>query len=216
MDRIRIVIADDHPLLRKGLREVIEEDSSLCVVGEAVDGEAALEQIERLRPDIVVADIEMPRRDGLALVREMQARKLTAGVIFLTLHSDAGLFNQAIDLGAKGYILKDSALTAIVDAIKAVASGQHFFTQSLTGLLVRRRAAAQALAASQPRLVDLTPTERRILQLIASGQSSKEIANALFIHYRTVENHRVNIAQKLGLRGHNAVLKFALEHRMEL
>lgn len=216
MDRIRIVIADDHPLLRKGLREVIEEDSSLCVVGEAVDGEAALEQIERLRPDIVVADIDMPRRDGLALVREMQARKLTAGVIFLTLHSDAGLFNQAIDLGAKGYILKDSALTAIVDAIKAVASGQHFFTQSLTGLLVRRRAAAQALAASQPRLVDLTPTERRILQLIASGQSSKEIANALFIHYRTVENHRVNIAQKLGLRGHNAVLKFALEHRMEL
>ena len=216
MDRIRIVIADDHPLLRKGLREVIEEDSSLHVVGEAVDGDTALEQIERLRPDIVVADIGMPRRDGLALVREMQARKLTAGVIFLTLHSDAGLFNQAIDLGAKGYILKDSALTAIVDAIKAVASGQHFFTQSLTGLLVRRRAAAQALAASQPRLVDLTPTERRILQLIASGQSSKEIANALFIHYRTVENHRVNIAQKLGLRGHNAVLKFALEHRMEL
>jgi DNA-binding NarL/FixJ family response regulator len=216
MDRIRIVIADDHPLLRKGLREVIEEDSSLRVVGEAVDGDTALEQIERLRPDIVVADIGMPRRDGLALVREMQARKLTAGVIFLTLHSDAGLFNQAIDLGAKGYILKDSALTAIVDAIKAVASGQHFFTQSLTGLLVRRRAAAQALAASQPRLVDLTPTERRILQLIASGQSSKEIANALFIHYRTVENHRVNIAQKLGLRGHNAVLKFALEHRMEL
>jgi DNA-binding NarL/FixJ family response regulator len=216
MHRIRIVIADDHPLLRKGLREVIEEDSSLRVVGEAVDGDTALEQIERLRPDIVVADIGMPRRDGLALVREMQARKLTAGVIFLTLHSDAGLFNQAIDLGAKGYILKDSALTAIVDAIKAVASGQHFFTQSLTGLLVRRRAAAQALAASQPRLVDLTPTERRILQLIASGQSSKEIANALFIHYRTVENHRVNIAQKLGLRGHNAVLKFALEHRMEL
>lgn len=216
MHPIRIVIADDHPLLRKGLREVIEEDPSLRVVGEAADGDAALEQIERLRPDIVVADIDMPRRDGLALLREMQKRELPAEVIFLTLHSDQGLFNQAVDLGTKGYILKDSALTAIVDAIKAVAAGQHFVTQSLTGLLVRRRAGVLALAASQPGLGDLTPTERRILKLIASGQSSKEIADALFIHYRTVENHRVSIAQKLGLRGHNAVLKFALEHRMEL
>lgn len=216
MDPIRIVIADDHPLLRKGLREVIEADPSLRVVSEAADGEAALEQVERLRPDIVVADIDMPRRDGLALVREMQKRRLAADVIFLTLHSDAGLFTQAIDLGAKGYILKDSALTAIVEAIRAVAAGQHFVTQSLTGLLVRRRAGAEALAARQPRLGDLTPTERRILKLIAAGQSSREIAAALFIHYRTVENHRMNIAKKLGLHGHNAVLKFALEHRMEL
>ena len=216
MDPIRIVIADDHPLLRKGLREVIEEDPSLRVVGEAGDGDVAVEQIATHGPDIVVVDIDMPRRDGLGVLSEMQKRRLTADVIFLTLHADEGLFNRAIDLGAKGYILKDSALTAVVDAIKAVAAGQHFVTQSLTGLLVRRRAGAQALAAGQPRLVDLTPTERRILKLIASGQSSKDIADALFIHYRTVENHRVNIAQKLGLRGHNAVLKFALEHRMDL
>jgi len=213
---VSVLIADDHPVLRKGLRQVIEADPSLRVVGEAGDGEATLGQIEAHRPDIAVLDIDMPGLGGLDVLREVRRRGLTTAVIFLTFHADEALFTEAIELGARGYILKDEALTAIVDGVKAVARGRPYVTPSLTGLLVRRRERARDLTARRPELADLTPSERRILGLIARGQSSKEIAAALYIHYRTVENHRVNIAQKLGLRGHNAVLKFALQHRMEL
>jgi DNA-binding NarL/FixJ family response regulator len=212
----RILIADDHPILRKGLREVIEEDPSLRVVAEASDGDAALKQIEAHHPDVIVLDMDMPTRDGLGVLREMRARDLDAAVIVLTLHAGAQLLIEAIDLGAKGYMLKDSALASIVDGIKAVAAGGQFVSPSLASVLISHRTRVQALAAQLPALDHLTPTERRILRLIAGGQSSKEIADRLFIHYRTVENHRVNMAHKLGLRGHNAVLKFALEHKAEL
>jgi len=213
---IRILIADDHPVLRAGLRQVIEGDRSLRVVAETADGPSALEQIEALRPDVAVLDIDMPGCDGFSVLREMQKRRLASSVIFLTLHADESLFNEAIDLGARGYILKDSALAGIVDGVKAVANGHHYVTPALTTFLIRHRTRAEALSVRQPGLALLTPTERRILRLIATGQSSKEIAGALFVHYRTVENHRVNMAQKLGLSGHNAVLKFALEHKTEV
>jgi DNA-binding NarL/FixJ family response regulator len=213
---IRIIVADDHPVLRKGLREVIEEDPSLEVVAEAGDGDTTLDKIETMRPDVVVLDIDMPSRDGLDVLKELRARGLDTAVIVLTLHADERLLIQAIDLGARGYILKDSALPAIVEAIKTVAGGGQFVSPSLAPALIGRHVRQQALASQQRGLDDLTPTERRILRLVAAGQSSKEIADALFVHYRTVENHRVNIAQKLGIHGHNAVLKFALEHKAEL
>ena len=213
---ITVLVADDHPLLRKGLRDVLEADPGLQVVAEAGDGDEALAQVEAHRPDVLVLDIDMPKRRGLDVVRELQRRRLPTGVIILSLHADEDLVTGALELGALGYILKEDALGAIVEGVKAVAAGRHYLTPSLSGLLVRRRERSRELADRQPGLGDLTPTERRILGLIARGQSSKEIAETLFVHYRTVENHRVNIAQKLGLHGHNAVLKFALEHRDEL
>jgi DNA-binding NarL/FixJ family response regulator len=213
---LRIVIADDHPLLRAGLRQVIDRDGSMCVVADVGDGPAALERIEALRPDIVVLDIRMPGLDGFGVLREMHKRRLTAPVIFLTLHDDEELFNRAIDLGARGYILKDSALTAIVDGLRAVANGQYYVTPSLSTFLIRQRTREKNLSSRLPGLAGLTPTERRVLRLVATGQSSREIADILFVHYRTIENHRVNISQKLGLRGHNAVLKFALEHKDDI
>jgi len=213
---VRILLVDDHPVLRKGLIQVIEADPSLQVVGEAGDGEAALAQIEKLRPNIAVLDIDMPKLDGFGVMKEIQRRQLDVNVVFLTLHGDEGLFNEAMDLGAKGYILKETAVSEIASGIKAVAAGQHYVTSSLTVHLLRHRSRVQAFAQRQPSLADLTATERRILGMIARGQSSKEIAGELFIHYRTVENHRTSISQKLGLHGHNAVLKFALEHKSEL
>jgi DNA-binding NarL/FixJ family response regulator len=215
-DLIRIVIADDHPVLRKGLKQVIEEDPSLRVAGEAGDGDAAVKQIEELQPEIAVLDINMPGLDGFAVLRAIQERRLPTAVIFLTLHADQELFDEAMNLGAQGYIIKDTALTAIVEGIRTVAAGRPYVTPSLTALMLRRRSRAEALTAREPRLEDLTPTERRILRMIANSQTSKEIAETLSIHYRTVENHRVNIAQKLGLQGHNAVLKFALLHKSAL
>ena len=214
--RIRIVIADDHPVLRKGLRQVIEADPSLQVVAEADDGETALAQLEELQPQIAVLDIDMPKLDGFAVMKEIQRRRLGIDVVLLTLHSDEVLFNEAMDLGAKGYILKESAVSDIVSGIQAVAAGRHYVTSSLTAHLIRHRSREQAFARRRPSIADLTVTERRILHMIARGQSSKEIAAELFIHYRTVENHRTSIGQKLGLHGHNAVLKFALEHKLEI
>jgi DNA-binding NarL/FixJ family response regulator len=215
-DDIRILIADDHPVLRMGLKQVIEADPRLRVVGDVGDGEAAVEQIAAQRPDVAVLDVDMPKLDGFGVARELQRRRLTTAIIFLTLHANEDVFNEAMELGARGYILKESALTGIVEGIKTVAAGKPYVTPALTGLLLGHRDRARALTASQPGLDALTPTERRVLQLVAGGHSSKEIAAQLFVHYRTIENHRVSIAQKLGLEGHNAVLKFALRHRGEL
>jgi DNA-binding NarL/FixJ family response regulator len=213
---VTILVADDHPLLRAGLRQAIEADRSLRVVAEAGDGETALEQLAAVAPDVAVIDLDMPKLDGFGVLRVMRARGSETAAIVLTLHADDRLLFEAIDLGAQGYLLKDSALTEIVDGIKAVAAGRQYVSASLTPLLLRHRSRVRTLAARQPGLADLTPGETRILRLIAEGRSSKEIAGTLCIHYRTVENHRVNIAQKLGLHGHNAVLKWALEHKHEL
>lgn len=212
-DEIRIVLADDHPIVRSGLRLAIESDPALRVVAEAGDGQEALEQIRTHRPDVAVLDIEMPGLDGLGAAKELQKARLAVEIVFLTLHDQEDLFHEAMDLGAKGYVLKETAITEIVNGIKSVARGQYYVTPSLTGLLLHRREREQRLTEALPGLSGLTPTEHRILQLIAAYKSSKEIAAELFIHYRTVENHRTNICQKLGLSGHNALLKFALQHK---
>ncbi|MGH9845429.1 MAG: response regulator transcription factor [Blastocatellia bacterium] len=215
-NEITILIADDHPIVRRGLKQVIESDPMLVVVAEADDGEAALVQIEALKPRIAVLDLDMPKLDGFGAAREIQKRRLPVEIVFLTMHGEEDLFHAAMDLGAKGYILKESAATEIVNGLRAVAAGQHYVTPSLTAYLLHRRGRAQAFEQRQSNLGDLTPTERRVLQMVAHHKSSKEIAAELFIHYRTVENHRTNICQKLGLHGHNALLKFALQHKSEL
>ena len=213
---IRVVIADDHPVVRRGLRQAIEADPRLKVVAETGDGEAALAQIQELQPAIAVVDVDMPRLDGFGVAREIRKKRLPVDIVFLTIHGEEDLFHAAMDLGSKGYLLKDSALTEIVTALRAVAEGNYYVTPSLTAHLLQRRSRAQAFASEQPRLSDLTPTERRILNMVAEGKSSKSIAEELFIHYRTVENHRTNICQKLGLQGHNALFRFALQHKLEL
>ena len=215
-NEIRVMIADDHPVVRQGLRQTIESDSTLKVVAEAGDGQAALAQIRELKPAIAVLDVDMPQLDGLGVAREIRKKRLPVEIVFLTIHGEEDLFHAAMDLGSKGYLLKDSALTEIVQALRAVAEGNYYVTPSLTAYLVHRRSRAQTFASEKPKLAALTPTERRILGMVAEGQSSKSIAEELFIHYRTVENHRTNICQKLGLQGHNALFKFALQHKAEL
>jgi DNA-binding NarL/FixJ family response regulator len=213
-EEIRILIADDHPVVRKGLRLSIEEDSSLKVVAEASDGETSLALIKKLRPHIAVLDIDMPKLDGLSVAREIARQKLDTRIIFLTFHADEDLFRTAMALGSKGYILKDSASQEIVAGVHAVANGRPYISSAITARMLEPHATPEA--ARQDSLTGkLTPTERKIMRLIADGKSSKEIGAELSIHYRTVENHRTNICRKLALEGEgaNALLRFALQNK---
>jgi DNA-binding NarL/FixJ family response regulator len=213
---ISVVIADDHPVFRQGLRQIVEVESGIKVVGEAVDGAVALRMIRELRPNVAVLDINMPNMKGLDVAREVRQQGLDARIIFLTMYDDERMFNEALNVGALGYLLKDSAVGDIVGSIRAVATGHHFISPSISGYLVNRSTRSAALSEQTPSLGDLTPTELRILKLIAEYKTSKEIAAQLFISYRTVENHRTSICHKLGIHGSNALIKFALEHRYEL
>jgi DNA-binding NarL/FixJ family response regulator len=213
---ITVVVADDHPVFRQGLRQIIELEQGLKVLGEASDGRAALTLIQELRPDVAVLDVNMPEMKGLDVAREIQRQELPVGIIFLTMYDDERMFNEALNVGARGYLLKDSAISDIVTSIRTVAAGQHYISPTISNYLVKRSVRSTALAAQASSLKDLTPTELRILKLIAQNQSSKLIAAKLFISYRTVENHRYSICRKLGLHGNNALVTFALEHRSEL
>jgi DNA-binding NarL/FixJ family response regulator len=214
-DALSIVIADDHPIVRAGLRQAIELDPALRVVAEAADGEAALARIRECQPAIAVLDIDMPKLDGLAVARAVRQERLPLRIVFLTIHSEEDLFNAAMDLQAQGYLLKESALTEIAQGLRAVAAGEYYVSAALTGYLVQHRTRAQRPAKDATGLDSLTASERRVLQMIANGKSSKEIAAMLEISYRTVENHRTNICQKLGLAGPHALLRFALQRKTE-
>jgi len=216
MNQITLIIADDHPIVRQGLRQAIEADAALKVLTEASDGRAALEAIEKYQPQVAVLDIDMPLMDGVAVARAVREKKLNVEMVFLTIQRDEDMVNEAVNLGVKGYVLKDSALTDIVSCIKSVAGGQHYASSALTSYLVKRSSRAAALTEEKTGIKDLTPTERRVLKLIAEYKTSKEIAEELFISYRTVETHRANICQKLDLRGSHVLIKFALAHKSEL
>lgn len=215
-DKLRVLIADDHPIFRQGLREVVEADATLLVVGEAGDGLTALQMIEQLAPEVVVLDIDMPGMNGFELVRELKRKSLPVKVVFLTMHKDEDLFNEALSLGALGYVLKDSAATDVVASIRAVAAGQHYISPAISTFLVHRSERTAVFAQEHPGLGELTPAELRVLKLIADNKTSREIASALFVSPRTVENHRANICQKLNLSGSHALLKFAFEHKSQL
>jgi DNA-binding NarL/FixJ family response regulator len=213
---IRLVIADDHPIVRQGLRQTIETSPGLRVLAEAGDGQAALERIRELRPDIVLLDVDMPKLHGFAVARAVRDERLPVEIIFLTVHSEEEFFKKALELDAKGYVLKDCAVTDIVSAIRAVASGQHYTSPSLTSYLVatRRRSSEQKSGGSG--IGSLTPTERKVLALIANYKTSKQIAEELFISPKTVQAHRANICVKLEVHGSHALMRYALEHRSEL
>jgi len=213
---IRIVIADDHPLVRDGLRRAIEAHANFSVVAEAGDGPTALDRIQSLNPDVAVLDVDMPVMSGFDVARALREKGLSNAVIFLTIHREEDFFNEALDLGAKGYVLKDSAVSDIVTGIKAVAAGEHFTSPAMTTYLVKRTRRTSEFRRSKPTINDLTPTERRILQLIADYKTSKEIADELGVSHRTIETHRANISTKLEIRGSHSLMKFALSHKSEL
>jgi DNA-binding NarL/FixJ family response regulator len=209
---IGVLIAEDHPIFRKGLRQIIEGEAGLKVIAEAENGEQALELIRTCLPQVAVLDVDMPRKDGLAVAREVKSLRLDVALIFLTMHKNERFFNAALDCGVKGYVLKDCASAEIVEGIRAVAAGRAYVTPLLTDYLLNRRRASQLAEEGTP-LASLTAAERTVLRLVAEYKTSKEIAEDLFISVRTVDRHRANIATKLQLSGSHALLQFALEHK---
>jgi two-component system, NarL family, response regulator DegU len=210
---IQVLIVDDHPLFRNGLRQLIEADARFSLMGEAGNGPEALQFIQQRRPDVAVLDVNLPGLSGLEIASRVASLRLGTRLIILTMYKEEETFNRALDLGVLGFVLKENAVQDILGGLVAVARGEHYLSPTISSYLVRRRGRAEILATHKPGLDDLTKAERRILKLIAEKKTSREIGAELFISPRTVEAHRANISQKLKLRGSHSLLQFALENR---
>jgi DNA-binding NarL/FixJ family response regulator len=215
-DKKRIVIVDDHPIFRRGLKEIIDSDAKYVVAAEAGDGESAIQQIKSIKPDVAVVDLNLPKITGLEVVRAVRGLPHPPVVVVLTMQADEGTFNAAMDAGAQGYLVKENAVSDVLAGLKAVAAGGVFISPSVAHFLLRRHHRASALKEQKKGLAALTPTERRILRLVAENKTNKEIAGELFISHRTVETHRSHICEKLELSGNRALLAFAFEHKSEI
>ena len=208
-NEITVLIADDHPIFRPACVRSSKR-SRICVVAQVEDGETAWRDHQCDVPRVAVLDVDMPRKDGLAVARAVKDAGLPVAVVLLTMHRNERLFNSALDLGVDGYVLKDSAVAEIVSAIKATAAGQRYITPLLTEFLLNRHREPDP-GTGLPGL--LTEAERRVLALVADYKTSRDIANELFISVRTVDRHRANIVTKLDLRGAHALLQFAIAHK---
>lgn len=208
--RLTVIIADDHVLFRQGLRQMLERGADVQVTGEAANGSEALALIEATRPAIAILDVRMPTLDGLALARKAITSSPNTRLVIRTMHDDEDLLDEALAIGITGYVLKDDAVVEVATCVRTVAAGGTYISPRLTKTLLAHRTARQL----EPRVIDgLTPTERQVLQLLADGYSSREIATKMFVSVRTAESHRYHICQKLGLSGTHALVRFAARHR---
>jgi two-component system response regulator DegU len=210
---IRILIADDHPIFRKGLIKTIEDDGRYSVISETGNGSEALELIRKTNPDIAVLDIDMPGKSGIEILQQLYKEHSKVKTIILTMYKDEEYFNESMDHGVKGYILKDSAVVELLECIESIIAGKHYISPMISDYLIDRFEKIKLLKNEEPKLELLTKTERQVMRLLSENKTSREIADEMFISERTVENHRANICTKLGLKGYNALLLFAIEHK---
>lgn len=213
MNLIRVVIADDHPLLRAGLIQVLSAEKDIIVAGEAADGEEAEKLILSVNPDIAILDLEMPRKSGLTVIRNLRKFQSCESVkiIILSMYKEKDIFDEAMNQRVKGYLLKDSALIDIIKAIRLVGEGNYFISPELSEFLLLQTPYCEKVRSLKLRLELLTPAESKILKLIGDKKSTIEISEILFISPKTVETHRSHISEKLELRNPNSLLKFAME-----
>jgi DNA-binding NarL/FixJ family response regulator len=209
MEAIRLLLADDHRLVREGLRALLER-AGFEVVAEAGDGYQALELIEELRPEVAVLDIAMPRLNGLEAAHRIARVAPETKVILLSMYKDPEYVHQALRAGARGYVLKEEALAELVEAVHRVARGGYYFAQPVLAAIVA--AAQQSSPHPEGKLELLTPREREVLQLLAEGHTTPEIARIIHRSPETVRSHRLQIMRKLGLHSTAELIRFALEH----
>jgi two-component system, NarL family, response regulator NreC len=211
---IRVLIADDHGVVRKGLRFLLSQDPDIDVVGEADDGREAVRLCAETNANVVILDIAMPQLNGLDAAAQVTKQHARVGVILLSMYSDEEFVVRALTAGAKGYLLKDSAEPDIVRAVHAVASGKTFFSPAIANTLLEdymRRVQQEGL---QDRYTMLTDREREVLQLLAEGRSNKEVAVMLNLSVHTVDTHRANFMQKLGLHNTAEIVIYAMRKKI--
>ena len=214
MTPIRILLADDHGIVRRGLHYMLERAPGMEVAGEAADGREAVKMAESLNPDIVVMDIAMPNLNGIEATSQIVKKNPKIGVIILSVHSDETYIVRALSSGAKGYLLKDSAEADLIRAVRAVSEGRPFFSPAITQTLLEdymRRLQQQNLQDSYDLLTD---REKEILQLLAEGKSNKEVATLLELSLYTVETHRSNMMQKLNLHNTAEIVLYAVRKKI--
>jgi DNA-binding NarL/FixJ family response regulator len=199
MSNIRVLLADDHTIMRKGLRLLLERQENITVVGEASDGRECVELAQAEKPDVVVMDIAMPNLNGIEAARQIVGQNPAIAVAVLSMHSDESYVIRALKAGARAYLLKDSAESDLIGAIRALSDGKSFFSPAISRLLVEDYMRQLERKGAEDSYELLTTREREILQLLAEGKSNKEVANMLNLSLYTVETHRTHILQKLNL-----------------
>lgn len=210
--KIRVLLVDDHAIVRAGLRMILAAEPDMTMVGEAADGESALRMTEETHPDVVVMDISMPGMSGLEGIRRLKESVPDTQVVVLTMHEDQRYFFQALEAGASGYVIKGAAPIELLTAIRAVRKGQAYFCPSLAKQMLNdylRRADAGS-EKEKDALGKLSDREKEVLKYIAEGKTGREIAAILYLSPNTVERHRANIMDKLGLHNRAELIKFAI------
>jgi two-component system, NarL family, response regulator NreC len=210
MRKIRIVLVDDHKLMRSGLRVLLEQQPDLTVVGESSDGREAVALVASQRPDVLVMDVGMPSLNGIEAAVQITQSNPEAAIVMLSMHSDESYVLRALKAGAKGYLLKDSAEADLIRAVRAVAEGKSFFSPAVSKVLLDDYVRKLKRSGTEDPYDLLTPREREVLQLVAEGKSNKEVAQLLNLSVYTVETHRSNIMEKLNLHGVPELILYAV------
>jgi two-component system response regulator NreC len=208
---ISIILADDHPLVRRGMQAVFESERDLAIVGVAADGLETVRMAERLNPDVLVLDLMMPGLSGLEVLRILRERSPQTRVVILSMYSSSAFIAQALQHGATGYVLKGCPEEDLVRAVKAAAAGRRFLSPPVTDIAINAYIEQSKTGTFDPHET-LTPRQREVLQLAAEGKTNAEIAKRLNISQRTVENHRATLMQRLGLQNQTELIRHAMRH----
>ena len=209
---IRILLVDDHELMRKGIRAMLERKSSFEVCAEATSGREAIELAQKHRPDVVILDVTMPEMGGLDAARRISEQVPECHILMFTIHDNEEMVRNTLDAGAHGYILKSDASTRLETAVEAVANGNLYFSSGVARYVIESVAGGGSVDNIHTSDVPLSPREVEIVRLLGSGKSSKEIANELFISVRTVETHRRTINRKLNINSVAGLVRYAIRH----
>jgi DNA-binding NarL/FixJ family response regulator len=211
---IAVFIADDHAMMREGLRLIIEAERDISVIGEAADGRTAVRLIQQLAPDVAIMDIAMPQLNGIEATEQIVNSKISTGIIILSMHSSKEHIFRALEAGAKGYLLKESAGKEMVKAIRMVYTGRRFLSDHISQTVIEDYIFQRREDSKESPIKRLSSREREVLQLVVEGKSSAEIASSLFLSPKTVETYRSRLMHKLGIKDLPALVKFALQHGM--
>lgn len=214
MEMIRAVIAEDHQLVREGIRALLEKAGNIEVVGEASNGQEAVMLAMKLEPDVLIMDIMMPIMNGIQAAESIQEMNLQVRILLLSMYSDPGLVYQALQYGVNGYVLKSSVSEELIWAVRAVSNGEIYLSSPISDILIERALDPQASPQEEDPLSSLSPREKMVVQLIAEGHTSAEIAEILSLSHKTVEKHRSNLMEKLNIHNIAGLVRFAIKYRL--